>query len=178
MSKTKASFATSLVLKLFFAGTWLGTVSWCLPSQAELLLEEPSIEMEADTETVRLVEQAHEFINQYRVDRNLPPLSLNAHISQQAESHSQNMSDGVVRFSHEGFQNRVEALESQIIYLRAAENVAYNQGYQDPVQEAVAGWIDSENHHRHIVGDFNLTGIGVAKNERGEYYFTQIFIKD
>jgi uncharacterized protein YkwD len=29
-----------------------------------------------------------------------------------------------------------------------------------------------------MIGDFNLTGIGVAKNRAGEYYFTQIFIKE
>jgi uncharacterized protein YkwD len=25
-------------------------------------------------------------------------------------------------------------------------------------------------------GNFNVTGIGVAKNDKGEYYFTQLFI--
>ena len=32
-------------------------------------------------------------------------------------------------------------------------------------------------HYENIIGDFNLTGIGVAVNEKNEYYFTQIFLK-
>ena len=50
-------------------------------------------------------------------------------------------------------------------------------GFSNPGEKAVVGWINSPGHHKNIVGDFNLTGIGIAKNNEGKYYFNQIFIK-
>lgn len=135
---------------------------------------------EKNEELTDLVQQIYRGVNEYRESLDLPPLSLNAHINQQAQIHSQNMAQQIVEFSHQGFHTRVDALASdgQIVYSHAAENVAFNQGYDQPAQIAIAEWIESEGHHKNMVGDFNLTGIGVAKNRAGEYYFTQIFIKD
>ena len=115
-------------------------------------------------------------INQHRATLKLPPLTLNATISEQARSHSQAMAIGQVPFSHNGFQQRVATIARIIPYSRAAENVAYNQGYSDPVSQAVQGWLQSAGHRQNIEGSFDLTGIGVAQNAKGEYYFTQIFI--
>ena len=116
-------------------------------------------------------------VNQYRQSRNLPPLTLDSRISEQARAHSQAMANGSVPFSHEGFDQRVKAIARSITYRAAAENVAYNQGYSNPGEQAVQGWIKSPGHQKNMVGDYDLTGIGVAKNAKGEYYFTQIFIK-
>ena len=116
-------------------------------------------------------------VNQYRQSRNLPPLTLDSRISEQARAHSQAMANDSVPFSHEGFDQRVKAIARSIRYAAAAENIAYNQGYSDPGEQAVQGWIKSPGHQKNMVGDYDLTGIGVAKNANGEYYFTQIFIK-
>ncbi len=118
----------------------------------------------------------HQQINQYRISRNLPPLKLDKSISQQARINSQNMAQDKVPFSHEGFEGRIASVSSTISYRSAAENIAYNQGYRDPVERAVAGWIKSPGHHKNMIGNYNLTGIGMAKNSQGEYYFTQIFV--
>ncbi|BAU63770.1 SCP-like extracellular [Stanieria sp. NIES-3757] len=123
-----------------------------------------------------LEDLVHQQINQYRQSLNLSPLQLNPLISKQARIHSENMAQGIVPFGHNGFEERVKALEESIQYRRAAENVAYNQGYSDPVGQAVQGWINSFDHRHNIEGNYDLTGIGVAKNDRGEYYFTQLFI--
>ena len=116
-------------------------------------------------------------INQYRASRKLPPLIVDARISEQARNHSQAMANGSVPFSHNGFQQRVATIARTIPYSRAAENVAYNQGYSDPVRQAVQGWLQSTGHRQNIEGSFDLTGIGIAQNAKGEYYFTQIFIR-
>lgn len=121
-----------------------------------------------------LARQVHEQINEYRQSLNLEPLTLNARISEQARKHSENMAENKVEFSHDGFDRRIKALG--ISYRSAAENVAYNQGYGDPVEKAVEGWIKSKGHRQNLTGNYNLTGIGVVENQQGEYYFTQIFI--
>lgn len=118
----------------------------------------------------------YEQVNEFRKSKNLPPLKLNPTIVQQAREHSQAMASGKVPFSHQGFQERVNAIGNAVDYTSAAENVAYNEGYENPAQEAVQGWLKSPGHLKNIVGNFNLTGVGVARNSKGEYYFTQIFI--
>ena len=153
---------------------------WSIAVQSsELKSQKTSIKLTIHDEEIKeLRERIHLGVNEYRASQGLPPLSLNAGMNYQAEIHSQNMAQEVVKFSHQGFKDRIKALESQITYRRAAENVAFNQGFQDPAETAIAGWIKSENHHLNMIGNFDLTGIGVAKNKQGEYYFTQIFIKE
>jgi uncharacterized protein YkwD len=113
-------------------------------------------------------------INQYRTKRGLKKLILSEKISQQARIHSQNMALGQVPFSHQGFEQRVMAIPLK--YISAAENVAYNTGYSNPAKEAVSGWLKSPGHLKNLQGKYNLTGVGVATNEQGEVYLTQIFL--
>lgn len=131
-----------------------------------------------DEISISAVEQeVQKQINQYRAKQGLAELTLNNSISEQARKHSQNMASGAVGFSHDGFEERVEAIATKISYTSSAENVAYNQGYTDPATKAVKGWLNSPGHLQNIEGNYNQTGIGVAKNAQGEYYFTQIFIR-
>lgn len=126
--------------------------------------------------TTDLEKSVFDRINRYRISLGLKKLTLNANISKQARIHSQNMARGKVPFSHQGFEKRVNAIP--IRYTSAAENVAYNQGYSDPAAEAVNGWIKSPDHLINIKGNYNMTGIGVATNSKGEVYLTQIFIRN
>ncbi|UBF27800.1 CAP domain-containing protein [Kovacikia minuta CCNUW1] len=130
------------------------------------------------TASLQTTEQAvHNQINQYRVSRGLPPLTLDSQINAQARAHSQAMASGRVPFSHNGFQQRVKTIARTIPYAGAAENVSYSKGYQDPATQAVKGWLKSPGHLKNIVGKYGLTGIGVAQNSKGEVYITQIFIR-
>jgi uncharacterized protein YkwD len=122
-------------------------------------------------------QSVHQQINQYRKSRKLPSLTFDARIAQQARNHSQAMASGRVPFSHNGFDGRVKAIAQVIRFNGAAENVAYNRGASDPGKKAVQGWLNSTGHRKNIEGNFDLTGIGIAKNAKGDYYFTQIFIK-
>ncbi len=117
----------------------------------------------------------HDQVNRYRASKNLPPLQWNAAIAAQARKHSQAMAQGQTSFGHNGFAQRVQML--RIPYRGAAENVGYNQGYQQPVDVVVQGWLNSAGHRRNIEGSYDLTGVGVASNTQGEVYFTQIFLR-
>lgn len=124
-----------------------------------------------------LEKSVYQKVNQYRKSKKLPPLKLDSTIIQQARKHSEAMAQGNVPFSHDGFDNRVKAIAKSLKYRSAAENVAFNQGYPNPDQQAVEGWIKSTGHRKNMEGNFDATGIGVSKNAEGEYYLTQIFIK-
>lgn len=132
----------------------------------------------ADPNSLAALEQAvHRQVNQYRRSRQLPPLELNAQISQQARIHSERMASGAAPFSHEGLEGRSEAIGTALPYQAVAENLAKNRGVADPATAAVSGWIESSGHRQNLEGKFDLTGIGAAHNSGGEYYFTQIFIR-
>ncbi|MBD3883564.1 CAP domain-containing protein [Phormidium tenue FACHB-886] len=140
--------------------------------QGEILISQQT----SATSTSALEQAILQQINEYRRQKGLTTLTLNATITRQARQHSQQMSRSR-NMSHDGFNARVQTIAKSISYRGAAENVAFNQGYSNPDRQAVDGWIKSTGHRRNIEGDFSLTGIGVAKNTQGEYYFTQIFIR-
>jgi uncharacterized protein YkwD len=85
------------------------------------------------------------------------------------------MLTGKSPFGHDGFRQRIDLITSRLGKLHvAAENVA--SGPMD-AREVVDGWLHSPGHRRNIMGDFRLTGIGVAEAANGMLYFTQIFVK-
>jgi uncharacterized protein YkwD len=130
----------------------------------------------SESSTSNIEQSIFKQINQYRSSKGLSPLSRDRRIDSQSKNHSQDMANGRIPFSHEGFDDRVKA--TGIVIQRATENVAYNKGFNDPASQAVRGWLKSPAHLGSIQGkDYNQTGIGVAINSKGEIYFTQIFVR-
>jgi len=119
--------------------------------------------------------RAHDLVNQHRRSMGLAELAYSETVASQARAHSRDMDGG--NLNHDGFQARVDAIGKSISLLGAGENVALNQGFPDPAQEAVTGWINSPPHRANMEGDFDLTGIGIDKKSDGTFYFTQVFVK-
>lgn len=114
-------------------------------------------------------------INAYRISHHLKPLKMDSRISKEAKKHSSDMAKYIVPVGHQSFANRISRLRLLIKNVTAAgENVAF--GYRT-AQDVVKGWINSPGHRNNILGNYNLTGIGVARDVRGRIYFTQIFLK-
>lgn len=143
----------------------------CSPSPTPTLSPTPS------SSVSQIESRIFDLINQYRFSNGLSALKFNSFVSDIAREHSLDMAQGAVSFGHDGFDNRVSAIRSQIGGTAFGENVAYNYGYGDPAQQAVNQWIASSGHRQNILGNFTTTGIGVAKSSNDSYYFTQIFVK-
>lgn len=122
--------------------------------------------------------EAHNLVNAHRRSQNLPGLVLDERISAVARAHSEAMARGEAAFSHAGFDQRAEIIKQTIPFQSLGENLSKNMGYANTAQVTVDGWIDSPTHHENMVGGFNLTGMGVAQGDRGEYYFTQLFLME
>jgi uncharacterized protein YkwD len=121
---------------------------------------------------------AFQQVNQYRLAQGLVPLRLEPQISQVARQHAQAMANKKATFSHDGFEQRAKTLKSRISLQAVGENLAYIKGYDDIATTAVKGWINSPGHRKNMVGQYNLTGMGVAKNAAGEYYLSQLFVSE
>ena len=116
-------------------------------------------------------------INTERAKLGLAELVYDENIAAIARSHSDAMASGAVPFSHDGFDGRVAQIQKLYTTITVGENVAYNSGAASPEQQAVGDWMESPGHRANIVGDYNRTGIGIAKSASGRYYFTQLFAK-
>lgn len=114
-------------------------------------------------------------INKYRLSRGLLPLKMDNKIVREAKNHSIDMANHTMPFGHKYFKSRIDRLHAQIKNSNAgAENVAYN--YKD-AQDVVKNWLRSPGHKRNIVGNYNMTGVGIARDSKGKIYFTQIFLR-
>ena len=124
------------------------------------------------------IEQSlHQLVNAYRSSQGLQELAWDEIIARECRNHSQTMADDSTLFSHDGFEARIENIGKIFKVSSAGENIAFNQGYEDPAQITYDTWIKSSSHRENLEGDYDMTGIGVRKSADGIYYFTQIFIK-
>ncbi|CDZ78661.1 Cysteine-rich secretory protein family protein [Legionella massiliensis] len=115
------------------------------------------------------------YVNEYRAKHHLKPLKMNNLMSEEAAKHSREMARHAIPFGHKYFDKRIHRLFAEIGDCKGgSENVAYN--YKD-AKDVVKNWLTSSGHRRNIEGNFNLTGIGLARDSRGKLYFTQIFIR-
>jgi serine/threonine protein kinase len=120
-------------------------------------------------------------INEERRKRGLGPLSSDGELSKVAEQHAQNMARGGY-LSHVDRDGHDLKARAQLLGLRGwktlGENIAYNQGYNDPTGFAFERWMASEKHRENILSkDYTAAGVGIARADDGTTYFTQIFMK-
>ncbi|MBA2655601.1 MAG: CAP domain-containing protein [Tatlockia sp.] len=114
-------------------------------------------------------------VNEYRSQHHLKPLQLDNKMSEEAAKHSRDMASHTIPFGHLYFDKRINRLYALIKGCQGgSENVAFN--YKDG-RDVVRNWLTSPGHRRNIEGNFNLTGIGLARDKNGKLYFTQMFIR-
>jgi uncharacterized protein YkwD len=115
-----------------------------------------------------------EQINAHRSALNIQELVAHEKITSQARKHSGNMAKGMVPFGHDGFSDRISIIKEFMSDVnRSAENVLYGS---DDAQAAIGAWLQSEGHRKNIEGNYTHTGIGIAQDKDGTYFYTQIFV--
>ena len=113
-------------------------------------------------------------VNAYRKTKGLPPLHLLALATSEAAAHSNNMASKKVPFGHAGFNQRAIDIANELHGTSSTgENVAYGKMTWKQVIDA---WLKSPEHKANIEGNFDYTGVGVAKDSKGVVYYTQIFV--
>jgi uncharacterized protein (TIGR03000 family) len=136
-----------------------------------------NIENEAKARPDTFARQEKEVVertNQERKKAGLPPLQVNAKLSRAAREHSANMAR-LDRLDHmlegKGPGERLAAVGYQSFGW--GENCA--AGQRTP-EEALASWMQSPGHRGNILnGNYTEIGVGIAANERGGLYWTQVF---
>ncbi|MEM8605427.1 MAG: CAP domain-containing protein [Cyanobacteria bacterium P01_H01_bin.121] len=117
-------------------------------------------------------------VNQYRAARGLRPLRMDQRLIATAKTHSQAMASQQIPFGHYNFQQRVRSVNRQVRSRRVGENLAMIFSQDDPAERALQGWLRSSTHRQSLEdASYRLTGIGIAQNEQGAFYVTQIFVR-
>lgn len=124
--------------------------------------------------------RAFEQTNLMRVQNGLQPLEWDADVCRMARSHSESMSR-LNYFSHvtpDGLRLRDRARAAGILtFTVLGENIAYNQGFEDPGAFAVERWMASEKHRANILSkEFRAMAIGTYMAPDGSVFLTQTFI--
>jgi uncharacterized protein YkwD len=125
--------------------------------------------------------RAFDLINQERQRRGLSQLAWDGNLVRLARFHSQNMARGgyLSHVDRDGLdlKGRAQALGLHG-WKTLGENIAYNQGYDDPTAFAVERWMISEKHRENALsGEYTHAGVGIARAADGTYYFTQVFMR-
>lgn len=124
--------------------------------------------------------RAFEQTNVVRVQNGLPPFEWDADVCRMARTHSESMSR-LNYFSHvtpDGLRLRDRARAVGILtFTVLGENIAYNQGYEDPGAFAVERWMASAKHRANILSkEFRAMAIGTYVAPDGSVFLTQTFI--
>jgi uncharacterized protein YkwD len=133
-----------------------------------------SINQVTDTER-----RAFEATNEMRARNGFSPLSWDSELCRMARAHSEKMAL-LGFFAHEtpeGLRLKDRARAAGIRFQVIGENIAYNQGVDDPGTFAVQRWMISSGHRANMLSrEFRASGIGSFVARDGRVYLTQIFI--
>lgn len=130
-------------------------------------------------EATEIEQRAFALTNEARVREGLNALEWDPELCLLARTHSEKMAREKF-FSHatpDGKRPKDRARAVGMRFRVIAENIAYNQGFEDPGGFAVHRWMISPGHRANIlyVG-FQAAAVGVFIAEDGSVYFTQILI--
>ncbi len=141
----------------------------------------PAVKVFSRTSVVAngLERQAFNLINSERAKMGLSPLVWDGELCQVARYHSDSMGR-LNFFDHEGPDgtNLLDRVTARgIMWKSMGENIAYNQGHDDPAASAVDQWMHSPKHRANILrGNYTHSAIGITRTADGRVYLTQVFI--
>jgi uncharacterized protein YkwD len=127
-----------------------------------------------------LEQQCLSEVNRIRNHHGLRPFDLDLDLLDVARGYSRRMAEERF-FSHvdpEGRSVKQRIEQASIKWRMVGENLAYSNGYINPVAASMHGWMESPGHRSNILDpDFRLTAIGVWISSNGTVYFTEIFLR-
>jgi uncharacterized protein YkwD len=134
----------------------------------------------ASASAATLERRAFDLINAQRIANGETPLVWDAELCRMARMHSENMARRDF-FDHTGPDGRDMRARAQSSNVRGwsalAENIAYNQGFDDPAAFAVERWMRSSKHRDNVLNAiFTRSAVGIARSSDGRVFLTQVFV--
>ncbi|NBC82328.1 MAG: hypothetical protein GVY19_03005 [Bacteroidetes bacterium] len=114
-------------------------------------------------------------VNTYRNDQSLATVEMNDIMWEQARIHSQMMANGQKDPGTDNINERYQVIRNQIDSIANLQTVVAFRINEST--DLLNYWLSFPSFSKIVKGDFNYTGIGVAENNDGVKYTTQIFAK-
>ena len=136
-----------------------------------------------DTDKAKLSEEEQRVLdltNEARKKEGLQPLKVNAVLTKTARAHSENMAKQRKLDHKLDDMNPAQRVEKAgYKFFGVGENIYMSKRINAEAPDlAMKTWLDSKPHRENILQkEFTEIGIGVATNDSGEIYFTQVFGK-
>jgi uncharacterized protein YkwD len=114
-------------------------------------------------------EMARDLINQYRAEKGLKPLKLNAELSEAAKAHSRDLAkwDRISHYGSDGSNPWDRVKRSGYKARLAAENVGTGQ---IDFQEVMRGWKESSGHNKNLLlPDAEHMGLALVQDPKTEF---------
>ncbi|MFA5898438.1 MAG: CAP domain-containing protein [Hyphomicrobium sp.] len=121
------------------------------------------------TQTALDAERARDVINQYRHDKGLKPLKLNAELTEAAKAHSRDLAkwDRISHYGSDGSNPWDRVKRTGFKARLAAENVGTGQVN---FNEVMRGWKESPGHNKNLLlPDATHMGIALVQDPRTEF---------
>lgn len=121
-----------------------------------------------------------DLVNAERKKKGLGELRWNSDLAGIARKHSEKMAKMGLVGHYEDEMTLSERVRKAgfTSWTALGENVSQNRGYDNPAKAAVEKWMLSEGHRKSIVDvRWDVTGVGVAFDSKGQAYLTQEFAR-
>jgi len=119
-------------------------------------------------------------VNQERLREGKTGLMANEVLSDAARSHSEDMARRhyLATTSPEGQKFDDLLHRWKMGYSHACGNVGTTNNLDDPVPAILNSWMKTRGSRKHILSRrFVMTGVGLAADDEGNLYFTQVFVR-
>jgi uncharacterized protein YkwD len=171
-----------LVLVLTFCATTFAQSSDFVHDDVEKLVRPRVVTVAATSAapiTFEMERQTFRLLNQKRTEIGLLPLAWNDDLAKVARLHSTNMANYKF-FSHKGLDGlQIDGRADSFGFKKwraIGENIAYNRGFDNPVEFTVERWMLSDSHRKNLLDKrWTESAVGIAVANDGTYYFTEVF---
>ncbi|MHB1424695.1 MAG: CAP domain-containing protein [Gemmataceae bacterium] len=147
---------------------------WAIPlAWADEKKDSPKFEMTKE-ERIFL-----DLLNRERAKNDLPELKPHPLLFKAARGHSENMAKER-KMAHELNGKKPPARVDATGYNwgKVSENIAKAEDGEPLLSEIVKKWMESKTHRDNLLDKkVTETGLGIARNDKGEIYYTQVFAR-
>jgi len=112
--------------------------------------------------------------NAARAKEKLPPLKANPLLMEAARSHAANMAKQM-KVEHVLDSKRSGQRIADAGYMATTSSENIGQSPRLMPKDVFEQWLESKAHRGHVLGKYDETGIGLARDSEGAYYYCQVF---
>lgn len=118
-----------------------------------------------------------ELTNEVRKEKKLPLLKVSPLLTEVARKHSANMAkQGKLEHVLDGKGTKERLKDAGYRSLAWGENIFFNRDFSGAAEQGFKWWMGSKHHRDNILQrEFREIGIGLARDDKGHVYFTQVF---